>query len=153
MQYPRRNRHVKKKAINTLVTCDHLYESGLVGYGKNRNNVLMKAMLTGSDILIFVDTDVYPKLLVETVNGVIKQEIDFIGEHMKYLSLDSVMISTSDYSGYYIIPPMKFKGMEYLYRGLQKDGVCDFFYKLEWNIIVLFPPIIQNASRFKPIRS
>ncbi len=117
---------MSKKAINTLVTCDHLYESGLVGYGKNRNNVLMKAMLTGSDILIFVDTDVYPKLLVETVNGVIKQEIDFIGEHMKYLSLDSVMISTSDYSGYYIIPPMKFKGMEYLYRGLQKDGVCDF---------------------------
>lgn len=117
---------MSKESIKTLVTCEHLNDSGLVGYGKNRNNVLMKAMLTGSDILIFVDTDVYPKLLVETVNGVVKQEIDFIGEHMKYLSMDSVMITTSDYSGYYIIPPMDFKGMGHLYRGLQKEGVCDF---------------------------
>lgn len=117
---------MSKESIKTLVTCEHLSESGLVGYGKNRNNVLMKAMLTGSDILIFVDTDVYPKLLVETANGVIKHEIDFIGEHMKYLSMDSVMITTSDYSGYYIIPPMQFDGMAQLYRGLQKESVCDF---------------------------
>ncbi len=117
---------MSKQSIETLVTCKHLNDSGLVGYGKNRNNVVMKAMLTGSDILIFVDTDVYPKLLVDTINGVVKHEIDFVGEHMKYLSMDSVMITTSDYSGYYIIPPMKFSGMEMLYRGLQKEGVCDF---------------------------
>jgi len=117
---------MSKKSIKSLVTCDHLEKSGLVGYGKNRNNVVMKSMLTGSDVLVFVDTDVYPKLLVETANGVVKQEIDFIGEHMKHLSMDSVMITTSDYSGYYIIPPMSFTGMEQLYRGLQKESVCDF---------------------------
>lgn len=138
---------MSQKAINTLVTCDHLYESGLVSYGKNRNNVIMKAMLTGSDILIFVDTDVYPKLLVDTVNGVVKHEIDFIGEHMKYLSMDSVMITTSDYSGYYIIPPMKFNGMEHLYRGLQKEGVCDFLQAgMEHNCFV--PANYPNRNPF-----
>lgn len=117
---------MSKKSIRTLLNCEHFEESGLVGYGKNRNNVVMKAMLTGSDVLIFVDTDVYPRLLVETPNGVVKQEIDFIGAHMNYLSMDSVMITTSDYSGYYIIPPMSFSGMEQLYRGLQKESACDF---------------------------
>ncbi len=115
-----------RHSIDTLLNCPELPQKGLVPYGKNRNNVIMKAMLTGSDVLVFIDTDVYPELLVETDGGVVSREIDFIGEHLKYLELEKVMITTSDYSGYYIIPPMSFEGMEKLYRGLQKENVCDF---------------------------
>ena len=64
------------------------------GYGRCRNHVILEAMLTGSDVLLFIDTDVFPELIIRDVDkledkgldirpsgidGVSIQEVDFIG--------------------------------------------------------------------------
>lgn len=108
-------------ALN-IIYSKHLEKTGYTPYGVNRNNVMVKAMLTGTEILIFIDTDVYPYILYEGPEGsTAKMEIDYVGEHLKYLADEKVAISTSDYSGYFIIPTMSFDGMDALFKGLQKD--------------------------------
>ena len=112
--------------IDTLLDCPNLRKNGKVPYGLNRNYALIKALLTGSEVLVFIDTDVYPRVLLRE-NGKIKEkEIDFIGRHLEYLKRKEVIITTSDYSGYYIIPPMKFEGMKELFIGLQKEDAYEF---------------------------
>ncbi len=113
-------------SIRSLINCANVEENGIIPYGTNRNNVIMKGILTGVDVLIFVDTDVFPYLLVEDREGVRQVEVDFVKRHLEYLNKDDVYITTSDYSGYYIIPPMKFEGMKDLFLGVQKGGAYDF---------------------------
>jgi len=118
---------ISQKSIDTFLKCPPLDEARSVTYAKNRNNVITKAMLTGTDILFFIDTDVYPRLLTKDKNGDIEfKDVDFFGRHLEYLDKEEVAITTSDYSGYYIIPPMNFDGMEMLFKGLQKSSACDF---------------------------
>ncbi|MEA3424210.1 MAG: hypothetical protein U9Q80_10520 [Bacillota bacterium] len=117
---------VSEESIENLLNCKIVDESGMVPYGKNRNNVIMKGMLTGVDVLVFIDTDVYPELLVQRDGYVEKVEVDFIGRHLEYLKRDDVSITTSDYSGYYIIPPMRFDGMDKLFSGIQKESIFEF---------------------------
>ena len=115
------------KNIDTLLNCRTLKKNGLVPYGLNRNYALIKALLSGLETLIFIDTDVYPRVLVKKDDEVKEKEIDFIGRHLEYLRKEEVIITTSDYSGYYIIPPMSFTGMKELFIGLQKEGAYEFF--------------------------
>jgi len=112
--------------IEILLNCPTLKKQGLVPYGMNRNYALIKALLSGSEALVFIDTDVYPRVLVKENNEVREKEIDFIGRHLEYLRKEEVIITTSDYSGYYIIPPMSFTGMRELFIGLQKEGAYEF---------------------------
>ena len=112
--------------IEILLNCSTLKKQGLVPYGLNRNYALIKALLSGSETLIFIDTDVYPRVLIKENHEVKEKEIDFIGRHLEYLRKEEVIITTSDYSGYYIIPPMSFTGMEELFIGLQKEGAYEF---------------------------
>ena len=112
--------------IEILLDCPTLKKYGKVPYGLNRNYALIKAILSGSEALVFVDTDVYPRLLVKENDEVKEKEIDFIGRHLEYLSREEVIITTSDYSGYYIIPPMRFTGMKELFIGLQKEGAYEY---------------------------
>ena len=112
--------------IEILLNCPTLKKYGKVPYGLNRNYALIKALLSGSEALIFVDTDVYPRVLVKENDEVKEKEIDFIGRHLEYLRKEEVIITTSDYSGYYIIPPMSFTGMKELFIGLQKKGAYEF---------------------------
>ena len=112
--------------IEILLNCPALKKHGLVPYGLNRNYALIKALLSTSDALVFIDTDVYPRVLVKKDDEVREKEIDFIGRHLEYLKKEEVIITTSDYSGYYIIPPMKFKGMKELFIGLQKEDAYEF---------------------------
>ncbi|MEA1940319.1 MAG: hypothetical protein U9N03_06635 [Candidatus Caldatribacteriota bacterium] len=112
--------------INTLLDCPDFKKNMKVPYGFNRNYALIKAMLTGSEVLVFIDTDVYPKVLVREDGEVKEKEIDFIGRHLEYLKQKEVIITTSDYSGYYIIPPMQFAGMRELFIGLQKEDAYKF---------------------------
>ncbi len=114
------------KNIDVLLNCRTL-KYGLVPYGLNRNYALIKALLSGSETLIFIDTDVYPRVLVKEDDEVKEKEIDFIGRHLEYLRKKEVIITTSDYSGYYIIPPMDFTGMRELFIGLQKEAAYEFF--------------------------
>jgi len=104
---------------------------GLATYGCYRNTVLLQAILNGSDYLLFFDTDIYPKLLIRRKSddgfpNIRWQEIDFVGRHLKYLTREDVVITTSDYSGYYIIPPLEFDGLRELLIGLQKEGAYEF---------------------------
>ncbi|MBU4562922.1 hypothetical protein KKB17_05895 [bacterium] len=112
--------------IKILLNCHSLKKHELVPYGLNRNYALIKALLSGSETLVFVDTDVYPRVLVKENDEVKEKEIDFIGRHLEYLRKEEVIITTSDYSGYYIIPHMSFTGMKELFIGLQKEGAYEF---------------------------
>lgn len=120
---------MSNKSIKNLINCSKVEQNGIIPYGTNRNNVIMKGMLTGIDIIVFVDTDVFPSLLVEQKEGVENIKIDFLGRHLEYLKKDNVYITTSDYSGYYIIPPMNFKGMQELFYGIQKESSYEFIKK------------------------
>jgi hypothetical protein len=111
--------------IDILLDCSTLKKFGKVPYGLNRNYALIKALLSGSEALVFIDTDVYPRVLIKENNEVKEKEIDFIGRHLEYLRKEKVIITTSDYSGYYIIPPMSFAGMKELFVGLQKEDAYE----------------------------
>lgn len=117
---------MSNSSIRNLINCAVVEENGIIPYGTNRNNVIMKGILTGVDVLVFVDTDVYPSLLVEESGSVKNIKIDFLGRHLEYLKKEDVYVTTSDYSGYYIIPPMNFDGMQDLFRGIQKNTSYDF---------------------------
>ncbi len=112
--------------IEVLLNCHTLEKHKLVPYGMNRNYALIQALLSGSEVIVFIDTDVYPKLLVKETDEVREKEIDFIGRHLEYLKKEKVIITTSDYSGYSIIPPMIFTGMKELFIGLQKEDTYEF---------------------------
>jgi hypothetical protein len=112
--------------IEILLNCPTLKKYGKVPYGLNRNYALVKALLSGSEVLVFIDTDVYPRVLVKEDDEVKEKEIDFIGRHLEYLRKEEVIITTSDYSGYYIIPPMSFTEMKELFIGLQKEDAFEF---------------------------
>jgi len=117
---------VSPESIDILLNCHDLKKYGIVPYGLNRNYVVIQALLSGLEGLVFIDTDVYPKVLVKEDKEVKEKEIDFFGRHLEYLKKEEVIITTSDYSGYYIIPPMKFEGMKELFIGLQKEKAYEF---------------------------
>ena len=114
---------------------------GRAAYGQSRNHVIIEAMLQNLDVLVFIDTDVYPEVIIKKqdmldkkiyksrkteIKDVYIQEIDFIGEHLKYLKNDDITVTTSDYTGYYIIPPMKFDGMQELFYGVKKESAYNY---------------------------
>ena len=96
---------------------------GKVSYGTSRNYVMTTALLNNHDYLFFFDSDVFPKILTKYSATDSKfEEIDFIGEHLKALNSDRrVVASTSDYTGFYIIPKMKFPHLNDLLYGIQKE--------------------------------
>jgi hypothetical protein len=98
-----------------------------VPYGAYRNAAMFSALLEGIDYLIFFDSDVWPRELIALDDeGPLWKEIDFVGEHLASLSLPGVIATSSEYSGYYIVPPMKFDGLDKLLTGLGKasDPYC-----------------------------
>ena len=122
-----------KEDVEILLDCPALKKWGKVPYGLNRNYALIEALLSGSEVLVFIDTDVYPRVLVKEGDEVKGKEIDFIGRHLEYLKKEEVIVTTSDYSGYYIIPPMRFTGMKELFIGLQKEDAFEFLGNFEEN--------------------
>lgn len=122
-----RQHGISQKSIDTFLKCPSLDENRSITYSKNRNNVITKAILTGTDVLFFIDTDVYPRLLIKDECGDVNfKDVDFFGRHLEFLNYENVAITTSDYSGYYIIPPMSFEGMDSLFEGLQKSSAYNF---------------------------
>lgn len=114
---------------------------GRAAYGQSRNHVIIEAMLQQLDVLVFIDTDVYPEVIIKKedmfdpkkfktrkteIKDVYIQEIDFIGEHLKHLEKDDITVTTSDYTGYYIIPPMSFDGMQDLFFGVKKETAYNY---------------------------
>ena len=85
----------------------------------------MEALFTGVDYLIFVDSDVQPSVLHRTPDGEVGfDEVDFFGAHLYGMSLGAT-ITSSDYSGYNILPPASFEGMADLLWGLHKEDMAE----------------------------
>ena len=110
--------------INSILGTPYNDKYKMIAYGTSRNYVLIAALMLGVNYLMFFDTDVYPKILTQT-----KKEkynfvnIDFVGSHLKFLKEKDVCLTTSDYTGYYIIPKIDFPNLKELLYGVQKEGM------------------------------
>jgi len=115
------------EAIKDLLDLPDGGEDGEIPYGAYRNAVLFKALLDGIDYLLFFDTDVEPRVLTD-LDGMEAQwrEIDFVGSHLRSLTRENISATTSEYSGYYIIPPMSFPGLGELLTGLGKGMALEY---------------------------
>ncbi len=115
-----------KDEIRSILGTPYKEKYNMVAYGTSRNYVLIAALMLGINYIMFFDTDIYPKILAEFHNEKSTFiNIDFISSHLKYLKKNDVILSTSDYTGYYIIPKMNFPYLMELLRGVQKE---DRFY-------------------------
>lgn len=116
-------RRVAPQIIEAFLDMSDYEKTGLITYSKKRNLVLIQAMLDKEDVVFFIDSDVHPCVLYQ-VNC--SEEVDFIGEHLKQLNKDQVAVTTSDYSGYFILPPMDFEGMDAFLKGIQKEKTIPY---------------------------
>ena len=119
---------VTDAAARTLLECPVDISGGLIPYGYKRTVLTAEAILRGMDVLFFVDSDVYPTVLKMTSEGPKTADADFFGAHLHYLNNGS-MVTTGEYSGYNILPPAEFDGMDDLLFGLQKDDMLDYWHK------------------------
>ncbi|MGM0601996.1 MAG: hypothetical protein ACQESS_01645 [Bacillota bacterium] len=134
-----------KKEINFFLRTPEFDYHQLIPYGKRRNLVILKSLISEPklDYLFFIDTDVKPRLLTSKDGNL--TTINFFGRHLEYLEKENVVITTSDYSGYYIIPPLDFEKKEELLKGLQKEDALEKVKDAEANITV--SNIYQNNIR------
>jgi len=117
---------ISEEATAALLGCPVEIQRGMVPYSFNRNLVVIEAMLRGIDVLFFADDDVRPCALKLTRDGVVTEEVDFFGEHLEQLEAGS-QVTTGEYSGYNILPPALFDGMEDLLAGLQKADMLEYW--------------------------
>jgi hypothetical protein len=114
-------------AIDALLALPDGGPDGEVPYGAYRNAVLFKALLEGIDYLLFFDSDVEPRVLTQLEGLDARwEEVDFVGTHMRSLVKEDVTATTSEYSGYYIIPPISFSGLGDLLTGLGKGMALEY---------------------------
>ena len=114
-----RRRGISETTTKTLLNCPVDTSRGVVPYGFNRMIVTIEAILRGADILFFVDSDVVPSVLKKTKDGLAIEDVDFFGAHLEHIKAGA-QVTTGEYSGYNILPPATFEGMEDLLKGLQK---------------------------------
>jgi hypothetical protein len=134
-QFSRRG--ISNVSTKRLLECPVDTTRGLVPYGYNRTIVVMEAILRGVDILFFVDSDIYPKVLNKTPDGPALEDADLFGAHLEHLRSGS-KITTSEYSGYNILPPASFDGMEDLLAGVQKAEMLDYWQTSEAHRCLVF---------------
>jgi len=135
-----RHRGISEAAAQTLLKCPVDTKGGLVPYGYNRTIVVLEALLRGIEILFFVDSDVFPTVLKKTPDGILfEEEEDFFGAHLEHLDLGSE-ITTGEYSGYNILPPASFDGMEDLLAGVQKSDMLEYWQTSETHRCIAVQP-------------
>jgi hypothetical protein len=117
---------ISDTATHALLECPVDRGKGLVPYGFNRTLVVIEAMLRGVDILFFADNDVIPSVLKGTADNLQLEEADFFGAHLGHLDAGAE-VTTGEYSGYNILPPAAFRGMEELLHGVQKHEMADYW--------------------------
>jgi hypothetical protein len=118
---------LNERAVDDLLDVPSWVPHRQAPYSAYRNAVLLHALVEGMDGVIFFDSDVYPKVLTGVKDGRPSfRRVDFVGTHVSTLSKTRIVASTSDYSGYYIIPPMAFDGLEQLLTGLRKQKALDY---------------------------
>ncbi|MCL2125801.1 MAG: hypothetical protein FWH33_07415 [Oscillospiraceae bacterium] len=125
-----RSRGISADAKHTLLDCPVDTARGLVPYGFKRTAVTIEAILRGVDVLFFVDNDVYPSVLKKTPVGSVTEDVDFFGAHLDSIKAGA-LITTGEYSGYNILPPASFDGMDDLLHGVQKIEMLDYWQSSE----------------------
>ena len=119
---------LRQNSVSDLLYCPLLDGRGLIPYGFNRNHILLEALFEKIDVLIFVDSDVQPLVLRRGEDGTVqREEIDFVGAHLRGMEMGAD-ITSSDYSGYSILPPADFNGMSALLYGLHCEEQCLFWH-------------------------
>jgi len=141
---------ISDSAIRMLLECPVDTKGGLVPYGFNRMIVVMEAILRGMDTLFFVDSDVYPKILKRTPEGLELEEVDFFGAHLEHLNSGSE-VTTGEYSGYNILPPAYFEGMGDLLAGVQKYEMLEYWQTSETHRSLVVQPDEIEAKPCKKI--
>jgi len=121
-----RRRGASEGTVRTLLDCPVDTRRGIVPYGFNRTVVTVEAILRGMDVLFFVDSDVVPSVLVQTPEGLAIEDADFFGAHLEHIGAGAA-VTTGEYSGYNILPPATFDGMDDLLHGLQKADMLEYW--------------------------
>ncbi|MGM0438281.1 MAG: hypothetical protein ACQEQD_08405 [Bacillota bacterium] len=134
------NLGISNKNIKNLTIFPPFEKHKLLPYGRYRNIALLTALTYNSPInyLFFIDTDVHPFLLKKNSNQNYFENINFFKEHLKYLRSPNTIITSSDYSGYYILPPLQIKYLKELLIGLEKEKCYHFL--LENNCGIKYAP-------------
>lgn len=110
------------RAVDNLLDVPSWRPHRQAPYSAYRNSILLHALVEDLDAVLFFDTDVHPKVLTGVENGTPRfREVDIVGAHLSALAKKGIVATTSEYSGYYIIPPMAFDGLEQLLMGLRKE--------------------------------
>jgi len=130
---------ISNDSAKALLECPVDLRRGLVPYGFNRNIVTIEAMLRGIDVLFFVDSDVAPSVLKMTPDGPVSEEVDFFGAHLEHIKTGS-QVTTGEYSGYNVLPPASFDGMEDLLSGLQKADMLKYWQDSDAHRSLVFQP-------------
>ena len=118
--------------INSIIGTPYLEKYNKVAYGTARNYVVLTALFLDIDYLFFFDSDIFPIVLTNYENEKSEfEEVDFIGFHLKYLQQDDVVVTTSDYTGYYIIPKMNFPHLMELLQGVQKEDRFNYITSID----------------------
>ena len=149
------NDKLKKQLLNIglskteaaqLIDSQDLKKYNMVPYGKRRNIVMLGALLLNPhiDYLLFFDTDVKPYVLNDSSGK--RCEVDFVGNHLKNFKKDNVIVTTSDYTGYYIIPRLYFDGLKAFLEGLDKGKTYEFVKSDSTNLITEKERNILNAK-------
>ena len=118
---------VRDAAARTLLECP-VDPGGPIPYGYKRTLLTAEAILRGVDTLFFVDSDVSPSVLKMTPDGLRTEDADFFGAHLEHLNAGA-QVTTGEYSGYNILPPASFEGMDDLLFGLQKEDMLEYWKK------------------------
>jgi len=145
-----RHRGIDDNTAGVLLDCPIDTKGGLVPYGYNRMIVVTEAILRGIDILFFIDSDIYPHTLKKTADGHTLSEIDFFGTHLEYLNAGSD-VTTGEYSGYNILPPASFDGMDDFLAGVQKSEMTEYWQTSESHRSLALQPDIPEAKPCKKV--
>ena len=142
---------LRHTTIRQLLFCPLADMYGLVPYGFFHSQVLLEAMFQDLDYLILVGSDIRPCVLEQTADGKIsKREIDFIGAHLQSLA-KGADLTTSNYSGYSILPLVGFDGVEDLLWGLYREEMADFWKSISELGGIIVQKSARSKSKIKPV--
>jgi hypothetical protein len=131
--------------VYSIIGTPYLEKYNKVAYGTARNYVVLAAIFLEIDYLFFFDSDIFPILLKDYKSGKSDfEEVDFVGSHLKYLQQDDVVVTTSDYTGYYIIPKMNFPYLMELENIFNTNKVLGGNLAIDLKHLNLLPPFFST---------
>lgn len=114
-----------------LLPSDDVKAGAPMSYGQSRNLLVMTAMMQGMDVIAFIDDDVYPLRLMEDQRF---ETIDFLGGHIAYLSQDNIAATTSDYTGFDIVPNLPIEAWREYLLALHKQPIMGLTHVASENV-------------------